>query len=333
VSIRPIFILSAPRSGSTLLQRVLAAHSEIATASEPWLLLPPLQPLYDRLPGPGARDSLIHEALQDLLRELPGGRDDYRAAVRELATGLYARLSDGRARYFVDKTPLYHLIADEIFATFPDARFLFLFRNPLSVVASCIELFDAGRWEAPRYHMALFQSFADLAPAADRYRDRSLSVRFEDLVLDEETSWRAIVEYLDLEWEPQMLERFNAVPLHGRMGDPIGTARYTAVSPEPLNKWRASLSNPLRRSWCSAYLRWLGPDRLETMGYDIDQLQLELTGTGRGTRHLLDDARRLAFSMAREIAKAQVPRYTSRASTWRALLGGQPSPAGGSALD
>src|SRR5665213_3086127 len=38
--VRPIFIFSISRSGSTLLQRVLAAHPEVATVSEPWLLLP-----------------------------------------------------------------------------------------------------------------------------------------------------------------------------------------------------------------------------------------------------------------------------------------------------
>jgi hypothetical protein len=36
----PLFLLSLPRSGSTLAQRILAAHGGIATTSEPWILLP-----------------------------------------------------------------------------------------------------------------------------------------------------------------------------------------------------------------------------------------------------------------------------------------------------
>ena len=36
----PIFIISLPRSGSTLLQRILTSHESVASASEPWLLLP-----------------------------------------------------------------------------------------------------------------------------------------------------------------------------------------------------------------------------------------------------------------------------------------------------
>ncbi|MFV1990599.1 MAG: sulfotransferase, partial [Acidimicrobiales bacterium] len=45
--IRPAFLLSLPRSGSTLLQRLLGAHSMVATVAEPWLLIPPLYALRD----------------------------------------------------------------------------------------------------------------------------------------------------------------------------------------------------------------------------------------------------------------------------------------------
>jgi Sulfotransferase family len=327
MSIRPIFIFSAPRSGSTLLQRVLGAHSQIATASEPWLLLAPISPLYAGLPAPGARDPLIHAALEDFIGVLPRGRADYRAAVREFALGLYERAAgniagaDGPApTYFVDKTPLYHLIVDEIVEVFPDGRFVFLFRNPLSVVASCVELFDDGRWAAPRYHMALFQSFADLVPSLARHADRSLRLRFEDLVGGEEPPWRTLIDYLELPWEPAIIEQFGAVQLRGRMGDPTGARSDGALSREPLDKWRQTIHNPLRRAWCGRYLAWLGQERLAAMGYDLEELRRELLTSGAGTEHLLADAMALSASLVREAAKAHLPRYASRASTWRALL-------------
>ena len=320
MSLKPIFIFSAPRSGSTLLQRVLATHSQITTASEPWVLLPLLSPLYGQLPAPGARDPLIHEALEDFIAELPNGENDYRAAVRACAMELYRHAAPADVNYFVDKTPLYHLIADEIFSTFPDGRFLFLFRNPLSVLASCVQLFDDGRWEVARYHMALFHSFACLVPAAVRYGTRSLVVRFEDLVSGDEGHWRQIIDYLQLPWEPEVLEQFGEVHLRGRKGDPAGTRTYSALSHEPVDKWRATVSNPLRRAWCSRYLHWLGRDRLAVMGYDLADLQRQLADTGRGSAYTADDARRMTASVVRECAKARLPRYSSRASTWRALL-------------
>ena len=42
---QPIFLFSLPRSGSTLAQRIIASHAEIATTAEPWLLLPCLYAL------------------------------------------------------------------------------------------------------------------------------------------------------------------------------------------------------------------------------------------------------------------------------------------------
>ena len=42
MSVRPVFLLSLPRSGSTLVQRLLASHPEVATAAEPWVMLPHL---------------------------------------------------------------------------------------------------------------------------------------------------------------------------------------------------------------------------------------------------------------------------------------------------
>src|SRR5262249_20278294 len=67
----PILLLSLPRSGSTLVQRVLAAHPGVATASEPWLLLPLLLPLRDDVPAPGGWQPRVHSALEDFARMLP----------------------------------------------------------------------------------------------------------------------------------------------------------------------------------------------------------------------------------------------------------------------
>ena len=69
---RPLFLLCLPRSGSTLVQRVLASHAEIATVSEPWLLLPLLYSIREH----GIRAEYWHQtaaqAIADFIEELPG---------------------------------------------------------------------------------------------------------------------------------------------------------------------------------------------------------------------------------------------------------------------
>jgi hypothetical protein len=317
---RPLFIFSAPRSGSTFVQRVLAAHSNVATASEPWLLLPLLAPLHERLPAAGSRDPLVHEALTDFIAELPETRASYLAAVRNLALRLYEQAAAEDVEWFVDKTPLYHLIVDDIVEAFPDGRFVFLFRNPLSVVASGVELWDEGRWEVSRYEMALFQAVADLVPASLRHRDRAISVRFEDLVTGGEEPWRAVTDHVGLEWEPSMLEQFTGVALSGRKGDPTGTKAYGAISREPLDKWKATIDTPVRQAWCRRYLRWIGRERLAVMGFDLDALLAEIDATPATGSTTADDARRLAAAAAREALKARLPAHSGGPGVWRALL-------------
>lgn len=319
MAITPIFLLSPPRSGSTLLQRILAAHDEIATTSEPWLLLPLLSPLRSDIPGDSHRDALVAEALADFRADLPGGDGDFREAAREMALRLYADAGGREDGYFVDKTPLYHLIVDEIAATFPEAKLIFLFRNPLAVVASAVELWGDGRWDVHRYTMALFQSVDDLTAATERYAGRSTRIRYEDLITDPAAAER-LMSGLGLTLQPQQLSEFAAVELHGRMGDPVGTVAYRELSQEPLTKWRATIDNPVRKAWCRRYLRWIGSERLAAMGYDLDALLADLDAApdrpGRARRDAVD----LGVAFAREVARRRIPPHSGSPSVWHALL-------------
>lgn len=319
-AIRPIFLLSPPRAGSTLVQRVLGAHSEIATVSEPWLLLPLLAPLHPGLPASGVRDPLVARALEDFCGELPQGRDDYRAAVRDLTLRLYARAAGRTSGFFLDKTPVYHLVVDEIARTFPEARLVFLWRHPLSIVASAAELWDGGRWEVNRYVLALFQSIADLAPAYSRHRERALAVRYEDLVGGGTSAWQRLMSGLGLELEPGQLERFGEVELNGRMGDPLAAEPGSVLSAESIDRWREVVANPVRKAWCARYLRWIGAERLAAMGYDLGRLLGELDAVKGSLSGSAADLRSLGGSLARELVRARVPPHSGGPSTWRALL-------------
>ena len=284
-------------------------------------MLPFLAPLRHDLAAADERHRLIATAVEDFCKELPAGEDDYRSAVHDAAIQLYEKAAGRDTGYFVDKTPLYHLVVDEILATFPEGRFVFLWRNPLSVASSSIELFDGGKWEVNRYSMALFQSFADLVPAYERHRKRVHAVRFEDLVGGDDGAWRGLFEYIGLDYDPSLLERFSQVQLSGRMGDPLGTKRYTELSSEPVEKWKRSITTPVRKAWCSRYLKWLGEERLATMGYSLDSLLRELEAVETTSDNLVDDLKPLVTSLGRELAKARVPGYPGGPSVWRMLLG------------
>lgn len=275
MSRRPIFLLSLPRSGSTLVQRVLAAHSEVETVSEPWLLLPHLYALRSRGIVTEYSQPTAVRAIGEFVDRMPGGLDDYDAAIREFALTLYDRASTGTGSYFLDKTPRYHYVLPELFRTFPDAKFLFLWRNPLSVIASIVETWCGGRWNVGRW-LGDLQGIASLVSSYEEHRDEVIAVRYEELVAAGEDAWRELFSYLGLDFEPDALVSFSEVRLDGRMGDPTGVQRYASISTDGIDKWRRTLGGPWRKAWCGRYLQWIGNERLRTMGYQLDELTAAL---------------------------------------------------------
>jgi Sulfotransferase family len=298
VSVRPVFVLSLPRSGSTLLQRMLATHPEIATTSEPWLLLPQLYALRETGAAAEYGHRTAARAIADFCDSLPGGRDDYLDEVRRSVLALYERAAGGAA-WFVDKTPRYHLVVNEIMALFPDARFVFLWRNPLAVAASMIESFGGGHWNLDRYDVDLHGGLDRLVAAHDRGDPRAVAIRFEDLVADPASGTRSIFELLGLDPATAAAESFAGTRLNGRMGDRTGTASYSTISGEPLDRWQTTMANPLRKRWCAAYLRSVGPERVAAMGYDFDELARDIAGLRTHPAGVASDAARRIYGYGR----------------------------------
>lgn len=303
--ITPVFIFAVSRSGSTLLQRVLAAHKQVATANEPWILLAPFYAVRPRGIFAEYDHPSLARAVNDFCAVLPRGRADYDDAVRAFATHLYERAAhsecwdEAAPRYFVDKTPPYFFIVDDVLRTFPDAKCIFLWRNPLGIAASLIA-WPEGSWGQGLYRENLFTGLVNLVRAYEANRERVHSVRFEDLVLHSEVALRDLMSYLDLPPDSGLLSEFAAVRLRGSMGDQAGTRAYSALSHAPVEKWRTTLANPLRRTAAKRYLLWLGRSRLAAMGYDLDELLGELSRLPRSRDRLIADVGHLGCALVTE---------------------------------
>lgn len=293
----PIILFSLPRSGSTLLQRLLSADSEIATVAEPWVLLPLVYAL--RRNGVYAEYShdLSSQALADLLGELPGGRQAYLECMGEAMMGLYSRVAKKDARYFLDKTPRYALIADDVISMFPEGKFIFLWRNPLAVISSMIETWGGGKWNIYIFKVDLFDGMQALIDSYDRHRETALSVNYEAFLQAPEKELNRIMDYLGLHYDASLLDELPKVRFNGKMGDPKGVNEYRKVDASPIEKWKATINNPLRRMWCRRYLAWLGRDRLAILGYDMDKLLQELNTTNTRWATLPGDLVRFLYGV------------------------------------
>ncbi|MCK7580753.1 MAG: sulfotransferase [Chromatiales bacterium] len=155
--ITPVFLFSLPRSGSTLTQHVLATHQNIDTAAEPWILLPFLYSL--RREGVYAEygHKLAVDAIEDFADSLPGGEHAYLHEIGAMVLRLYAAAEPLREeqRVLWIRAARYHLVAEGGIQLFDAGRFIFLWRNPLSIISSMMETWAQGRWNLYAYDMDL----------------------------------------------------------------------------------------------------------------------------------------------------------------------------------
>ncbi len=288
----PLFLVSLPRSGSTLLQRMLGAHPEISTSPEPTFLLPLLHIDRDTDVVATYDQKYTAWAVQDFVTSLPGGRDDYRAALAAFGRDLYGRAAADGARYHLDKTPKYHLIVDELVELFDASTIVMLWRNPLAVIASMITTWGrpGARWNLSHFRLDLFEGLPNMIEVAERHPERVVEVSYEALVDDPDAAVERIVHRLGLSPDHDSAERFSDVQLVGRIQDPNAQhPDFQRIRTDRVDEWREVLANPLRRAWCRRYLEWLGPERLARMGYELAGLLDELDSAPRSRRHLATD--------------------------------------------
>ena len=273
-----IFLLSQPRAGSTLLQRMLAAHSAIHTTQEPAIAL---YPLYG-LRGHGIEAEYGVEVAQlfsrAFLATLPEGEEAYVTALRKMLGHLYNRALDGsEKRFFLDKTPRYFFVIPELCRVFPRARFVVLFRNPLAVVNSVLTTWVKGEW------LGLGHSRADLLEAprlllAGRalLGPRAITLNYEELVRLPEPAMRRICEHLGVAFEPVMVDYGTVGLPRWEYADQTGVYNHDRPDPAHADRWTAGLADPQIWRIMADTLDALGPEVVGAMGYDYAALSATL---------------------------------------------------------
>lgn len=276
--VTPLFIISMARSGSTLLQRILSSHSKISSIAEPFILLPLLY-TYKKTKGTitDYGHHIARNGMRDMIKNLPMKEDEFDNHISNFVNNVYSSLSGKKDVYFLDKTPRYIFIIPEIAKIFPHAKFIFLFRNPVQIYASILSSFGKGRLK----HLGVANFFNELKEGPkmitegySQIIERSIALRYEEFVQNPEQNLQVIMEYLNLEYESDMLSQFYKKDLKGVNIDPTGTKMYKKVNIKPLKKWEKIFGSRYRKSVIKNYVKKLDEDVLNIMGYDkIDILK------------------------------------------------------------
>jgi LPS sulfotransferase NodH len=249
---RPVFIIAAPRSGSTLLFETLAESHAVSTlGAEAHAAIEGAQPSL-RPGAPGVESNRLerHQATPEVVRRL---HEEF-AAQRRPAPGARADVAGTR---FLEKTPKNALRIPFLDAAFPDAQFIFLWREPRANLASIIEAWKAGRWVTYRGLDERDAAWSLLLPPDWRaMRDKSLAeiaafqwesanrIALDDLSNMDDSRWTAVT-YEELTANPRaVIERLTKfigigmdAALERRLAAPLPPSRQTNTPPDA-QKWR-----------------------------------------------------------------------------------------------
>ncbi|HKV09299.1 MAG TPA: TIGR03032 family protein [Thermoanaerobaculia bacterium] len=247
---RPVFIVSSPRSGTSLLFETLAQAPGLWTTG-------------------GESHEIIEgiEALHPARRSWESNRltaeDADPATVQALTRRFLAQLRDrdgnspsagARGLRFLEKTPKNSLRVPFLAAAFPDALFIYLYRDPRETISSQLDAWKSGRfvtypglpeWEGPPWSLLLVPGWRDLkgkdlAGIVARQWATATSQLLDDLEALPPGRW-CVASYDRLVSEPQTeIERlcgFIDVAWDRTLTAPLPLSRHTLTSPEP-DKWR-----------------------------------------------------------------------------------------------
>ena len=275
-----IFLISLPRSGSTLLQRILSGHSSIHSIAEPWIMLHPLYALKKKGCRTEYDADLARQGLEDFLSQVPEGNDLYFKALRSFGKVMYKRsLELSGKRYFLDKTPRYHFIIPELRKVFPKAKFIFLLRNPLAVLSSILKAWCQNKPEILRnspLFLDIMHGPLHLIQGIQILENDAVVVKYEELVADTETTVKAICYKLGIPYQTEMLTYGSKPNPIGRFGDSIGIIKHDKAVPDYIDSWVCNLQSTDLYEFSKKYIESLGHEIFELMGYSYPKVKNKL---------------------------------------------------------
>ena len=246
---RPVFVVCPPRSGSTLLFETLAQAPGVYTiGDESHLLIEGVPALAPAARGFHSNRLLASDATPNIVEEL---RQRFLTALRDRDG--HGPVPGDRVR-MLEKTPKNALRLPFLARVFPEALFVYLYRDPRPVLASMIEAWQSGRfrtypqlpgWPGLPWSLLLVPDWRELVGlplhqiVAAQWRtttrillddleqlpaDRWTVARYESLVADPEAEVRRVCSAVRLEWD-------RSLPTS------LPHSAYTVSAPDP-DKWR-----------------------------------------------------------------------------------------------
>ena len=202
-----IFIFSQPRSGSTLLQRILSNHSQITSKGETWFLLPFLVGFEHKWYRRRSKETINSQKnINIFLNSMNYGKKSMLNSVGLGFDKAYEHfLTENNNKYFLEKTPRYTYYIDEIGLMFPRAKFIFLIRDNSEVLKSIYI-----KWA--KYKIFRLFSYLDdliivpklLQKSLESTHNEKIVITYDELVDETDNTLKRICKFLEIDYEENM---------------------------------------------------------------------------------------------------------------------------------
>ena len=224
----PVFVAGLPRTGTTLVERIIASHSAMSSVGET-----------------GAFATEMHRAMK-------GG-----APASGDLTGIGRRYVDSVTAFglpqdvrFVDKTLQNYLYCGLIHAALPAARIILLQRHPLDACWAIYKAHFQGKFSFSYHQIELAEYYLAYRRLSRHWRatlppDVLLEINYEDIVRDQSAASRRLIGFVGLPWDDEVL-RFHESPAPSATASAVQVRRPIYAS--SVGKWRhhAERLAPLR---------------------------------------------------------------------------------------
>lgn len=245
----PVFLVGFPRSGTTLLDQILAGHPALATMEERDVFVASVA---DAAQSDAGLDSLAVASAAEVAAR--------RAAYWD---GVAAAGAAPGARMLIDKLPLNLALAPLIKRIFPEARIIFAVRDPRDVILSCYQ--QRFGMNAAMAQLLELESAARLYDSAmrlftlclERLNLNTVEVRYEDVVTDLEGQARRLCAFLGIPFAPAMLD-FQATARRRDVGTPSAKQVLQPLYSGSIGRWRNYADElapvlPLLTTWAARF--------------------------------------------------------------------------------
>jgi len=284
---RACFIAGQAKSGTTLVAALLDSHPELLVLPQETAYFPTLLRKYGNA---GRRAQFDYLTTKSFSRVLFGGEPKWREheyknfpqrkfletfsriafdpanAERDLLALMAEAYAEtvgvplDRVKRWIEKTPANRNHVDEIFARFPNAKLMVTLRDPRAILATQIALEKARQTKrfSIYYVIAHWRAAAKLARRVRAGDVPGLFVQFEQLVRDPVNIMKNVCEYLEIQFDPDVVLTPTKIGELWGGNSAVQTA-FSQVSPEPASRWEKELSED-EIGWVERHCRDLMPE-------------------------------------------------------------------------